>query len=157
MKHPIVKAEEINPQKLAELKAQGAEQITVEFTLDSEVRSSVYLAARKAGMDPSVFMGAFLKGFAVGQDSQPRRSQQPKPKPKPKRSPVDSFVACLNAERLAGTDEGKFPPLVVKVGDQSELRRIYTIGEVKGERPVAMLRRQIRGWTRTTLEEMNEG
>ncbi len=64
------------------------------------------------------------------------------------RSPVDSFVACLEAEGKAGTDTGKFPPIEFTVSDQQDLRALHTLANLTGSKPSAIVRRCLRSQIR---------
>jgi hypothetical protein len=71
-------------------------------------------------------------------------------------SPVDHFVAVMDreaqAERAAVREAAKLEPITIVISDQQELRRIHELAVRKRDKPVPMIRRHLRGWSREQLD-----
>ncbi|MEK7952808.1 hypothetical protein [Luteolibacter soli] len=57
------------------------------------------------------------------------------------------------AERKAAREAAKLEPITIVIADQEELRRLHELAKRhRRDTPVAMIRRHLRGWSRTELD-----
>lgn len=67
----------------------------------------------------------------------------------------DALEAEAKAEKRAQREASKLEPLTFVIADQEELKRIYALAARQRwkEKPVSMIRRHLRGWSREELEK----
>lgn len=72
-------------------------------------------------------------------------------------NPGERYAEALQREGIeaakAEREAAKFEPITIVISDQQELRVIYELAGRWRSKPVPMIRRHLRGWGRTALDQ----